>query len=275
MKKRVFLSLVLLIIASAVFASRVFAQTPTPDKLKFADAGKNDYSVKKANDNISGAVVIPGTYSNKPVTLITDSAFTNCKNITSVTIPASVTAIGGKAFAGCEKLTSVTFGGKNTVMVMAGFNVSFPGDLYDVYKAGGAGTYTRTAGGNNWKKGGTTTNAPAPAASLDGNWETDNGNITISISGNTAVLNWAGFNLMEDAVKKGYVKFDDQIFRNIKSAGNLKWTMQELTVTYNTRSPDVATGVRWSNSTYTMSENGQTLSKNGRVVWVRERVFNN
>jgi len=80
---------------------------------------------------------------------------------------------------------------------------------------------------------------------------------------------------MADAVSKGYVKFDDQIFRNIKSAGNSTWTMQELTVTYNTRNPDVATGVRWSNSTYTLSANGQTLSKNGVVVWVRERVFNN
>jgi hypothetical protein len=122
--------------------------------------------------------------------------------------------------------------------------------------------------------GGGTGGATA-SASLDGNWEADNGNITITFSGNTAVLNWAGFNLMADAVNKGYVKLGDQILRNIKSAGNSTWTMQELTVTYNTRSPDVATGVKWANSTYTLSANGQTLSKNGVVVWVKERVFNN
>jgi len=123
---------------------------------------------------------------------------------------------------------------------------------------------------------GSSTGGATASASLDGNWETDGGGITIRITGNSAVINWIGFTpLWEDAVKKGYVKLGDQIFRNIKSAGNSKWTIQELTVTYNTRSPDVATGVRWINSTYTMSANGQTLSKDGRVVWAKERVFTN
>jgi hypothetical protein len=118
------------------------------------------------------------------------------------------------------------------------------------------------------------TGSATASASIDGYWETDNGRKTITVTGNTAVLDWVGFTpLWEDAVKKGYVKFGDQIFRNIKSAGNLKWTMQELDVTYNTRSPNVATGVRWINSTYTMSANGQTLSKDGRVVWEREPII--
>ena len=41
---------------------------------------------------------------------ITDSAFADCTNITSVTIPDSVTSIGSKAFAGCTGLTSITIG---------------------------------------------------------------------------------------------------------------------------------------------------------------------
>ena len=118
--------------------------------------------------------------------------------------------------------------------------------------------------------------SPTAKAPLDGNWETPGGGTTIRISGNTAVFNWIDANpLLEDAVNKGYVKLGDQYWRNIKSAGNLKWTMQELVVTYNTRSPDVATGIKWSNVTYTMSANGQTLSRNGRVVWEKERVFVN
>ena len=42
------------------------------------------------------------------VTSIGDSAFGNCKSLTSVTIPDSVTSIGDGAFAGCRSLTSVT-----------------------------------------------------------------------------------------------------------------------------------------------------------------------
>ena len=42
------------------------------------------------------------------VTEIGDSAFFNCKNLTSVTIGNSVTSIGDQAFYGCSSLTSAT-----------------------------------------------------------------------------------------------------------------------------------------------------------------------
>ena len=44
------------------------------------------------------------------VTGIGDSAFFNCRDLTSVTIPDGVTSIGGNAFDGCKGLTSVTIG---------------------------------------------------------------------------------------------------------------------------------------------------------------------
>ena len=55
-------------------------------------------------------VVIPSKINGVTVTTIGTDAFLGL-NITSVTIPASVTEIGSNAFAGCTNLTSVTYGG--------------------------------------------------------------------------------------------------------------------------------------------------------------------
>ena len=55
-------------------------------------------------------VVIPSKINGVTVTTIGTDAFLGL-NITSVTIPGSVTEIGANAFAGCTNLTSVTYGG--------------------------------------------------------------------------------------------------------------------------------------------------------------------
>lgn len=55
-------------------------------------------------------VVIPSKINGVTVTTIGTDAFWGL-NITSVTIPDSVTEIGANAFAGCTNLTSVTYGG--------------------------------------------------------------------------------------------------------------------------------------------------------------------
>ena len=154
MKKRVLMSLVLLAI---IGTSAVFAQQPTLDKLKFVGDGKAGYMATPLNDNISGAVVIPATYSGLPVTVI--SGFHNCREITSVTIPAGTTIGQGvyfNAFLYCNKLTSVTFQGSDIKMANPDRSTIFPGDLRAKYETGGAGTYTRVAGNTNWTKGGKT-----------------------------------------------------------------------------------------------------------------------
>lgn len=54
----------------------------------------------------SEVVVIPPEINGKPVHIIDDAAFADCKKITSVSIPEGVWRIGDSAFSNCEKLTN-------------------------------------------------------------------------------------------------------------------------------------------------------------------------
>jgi hypothetical protein len=73
-----------------------------------------------------GAVTIPDSINGLPVTGIADWAFSDCTNLTSITIPASNISIGNWAFAGCINLTGVYFLGNAPSL---GLNV-FSGDDY-------------------------------------------------------------------------------------------------------------------------------------------------
>ena len=71
----------------------------------------------------AGAVVIPSTISNLAVTTIgADEAAAFGTNVTSVTIPSSVTSIEEDAFYGCTSLTSVTIPNSITSIELDTFN---------------------------------------------------------------------------------------------------------------------------------------------------------
>ena len=108
--------------------------------------------------------------------------------------------------------------------------------------------------GNNNTPGGNT-------PSLNGVWQTGGGGLVVTISGNSGVItqiSGAG-GAWQDAINKGYVSVGGQYFRNIAKTGDLTWTGQVLVVVVVSTAPNVATGTDWSNCTFTLSANGQTL----------------
>ncbi|MBQ6339520.1 MAG: leucine-rich repeat domain-containing protein [Kiritimatiellae bacterium] len=52
----------------------------------------------------TGAVAIPSTLGGKPVTVIGEGTFSNCTELASIAIPASVKRVGKNAFYGCANL---------------------------------------------------------------------------------------------------------------------------------------------------------------------------
>ena len=65
--------------------------------------------------------MIPSSYNGKPVISIGEEAFQNCKELTSVTIPGSVTSIGRYAFASTH-LSEVTIPNPNVVIADNAFD---------------------------------------------------------------------------------------------------------------------------------------------------------
>ncbi|MBO7183987.1 MAG: leucine-rich repeat protein [Bacteroidales bacterium] len=71
------------------------------------NADKKSYSVTSIGGIKDTSFTIPATFNELPVTAIGDEAFSNCKNLTSITIGKNIKDIGKNAFGGCSSLTSI------------------------------------------------------------------------------------------------------------------------------------------------------------------------
>jgi hypothetical protein len=112
----------------------------------------------------SGATVtIPDTIDGLPATSIGDSAFSYCSNLTSVTIPNSVTNIGSAAFHSCTSLRGVYFLGNAPSVSSSVFDGADNTTIY--YLPGTTGWGTPFGG--------------RPTVLLPYTYTTDNGTITI------------------------------------------------------------------------------------------------
>jgi hypothetical protein len=109
----------LLTLACLLVAARATAQ------VNYAISGGTAYVT--SSPGASGNIVIASTFNGYPVTSIASAAFSRCTNLTSVTIPASVTRIGTNrnsiagAFSGCTSLTNVIIGNSVTNIGFSAF----------------------------------------------------------------------------------------------------------------------------------------------------------
>lgn len=77
---------------------RWFQFTILDDNNSYAVAKCSDYN----EDIYPTEIVIPSVYNDKPVTVIGEEAFYGCRNLTSVTIPNSISRISERAFDNCN-----------------------------------------------------------------------------------------------------------------------------------------------------------------------------
>ena len=125
-------------IAISVFSNAALAYTQTVNGITWtyslsnneATIGRDSSSDPAIPTTTTGAVTIPATLGNCPVTTIKGYAFCNCRKVTSITIPDSVKSVGRGAFAGCSSLRSITIPDNVETIAQYAFD-DCPDEIFD------------------------------------------------------------------------------------------------------------------------------------------------
>jgi hypothetical protein len=123
------------------FRKNVVTAQPVPEGLVWKIADGRSVTITGYRGN-AATLHIPERIQGLPVTAFNSSAFINCRSLTNIIIPSSVTSIGNEeAFFGCSNLTGFTVDNRNTAYT------SVDGVLFDKnilivikYPAGKKGT---------------------------------------------------------------------------------------------------------------------------------------
>ena len=148
---------ILSIIMSVIFAVGVFVSVPV--KITANAASQSDltfklnsdgksYSVTDCKDDATGAITIPSTYKNKPVTKVGAGAFQFCFNLTSIKIPNTVTHIGESAFSQIHSVKSITI--PDSVKVIGESSFSNNNSITSIKIGKGLSTIPKFAFRNNY-----------------------------------------------------------------------------------------------------------------------------
>ncbi len=107
--KKVLKKLPLLILALVlVLAIKDKTYAATYGNLTYEIQNDGTIEITGCDESASGSLTIPDTIVGKKVMCIGQRAFEQCKNLTNITIPNSVTSIGFEAFHFCSSLTNIT-----------------------------------------------------------------------------------------------------------------------------------------------------------------------
>ncbi len=123
-------------LVSALFLSaQLFAYDFIVDGIYYNFLGGDSVEVTQGNSKYVGEITIPSTVSNDGityrVTTIGDEAFYECEQLTSLTIPKSITFIGRAAFYNLYNLTTVTWNATKCVSEYDEYPVFGGDDTYD------------------------------------------------------------------------------------------------------------------------------------------------
>ena len=93
---------------SLFFLPKISALSFTNNGICYSERASGVYVVSlPSGKEYKGNIVIPERVINYEVTGIGKNAFSNCKELTSVTLPTTVTTIEEDAFSGCSGLSSI------------------------------------------------------------------------------------------------------------------------------------------------------------------------
>ncbi len=118
---------ILFILVGLVFSQNIMASAMGPEDQSGVKDGIFTYlasedgtaSIIACDENATGNIVVPDTLGGYKITSISWGAFKNCNEITSLSLPESVTEIGSYAFSDCAKLKELTLYNLNSSLTLA------------------------------------------------------------------------------------------------------------------------------------------------------------